>query len=138
MAVRIRARAIRRAGELLQEIEPSKGGQPTHNGGGTSRSSVARDAGLSDRQKVTALRVAAVPAREFEAAVESNKPPTITEMAERGKGLAAQTAGAQRHQVVDPARVGVSCTYGANGGECGAGGAERGALGALRRWKELP
>jgi hypothetical protein len=41
MAVRIRARAIRRAGELLQDTEPSKGGQPTRGGDPTSRRAVA-------------------------------------------------------------------------------------------------
>jgi hypothetical protein len=39
---------------------------------------VARDAGLSTDQKNTALRVASIPPEEFEAAVESDKPPTET------------------------------------------------------------
>jgi len=84
-ADRIQARAIRRCGQLLREIEPSKGGQLTHDGRGISRSKSAKTAGLSERQKVTALRVANVPADEFEAAVESEHPPTVTKLAERGQ-----------------------------------------------------
>jgi len=82
MAARIRARAMRRAGEILSEVEPSKGGQPTHDGGGTSRSKAARDAGLSPRQKVTALRIANVPEAQFEAAVESENPPSVRRLAD--------------------------------------------------------
>lgn len=70
MADRIQARAIRRCGELLRQVEASKGGQPTHKSTqeGTllsipTRESVAKDAGLSERQKVTALRVASIPQR---------------------------------------------------------------------------
>lgn len=85
MATRIRARAIRRAGELLKSIAPSKGGQPTRGGDPTSRNGAAKSAGLSRDQKVTALRVASVPDDEFEDAVESEKPPTVTALAERGK-----------------------------------------------------
>jgi len=36
---------------------------------------------MSDDQRKTALRVANVPAEEFEAAVESADPPTVTELA---------------------------------------------------------
>ena len=54
--------AIRRCGELLKQIEPDKGGRPpkTHDGTdmGFSRTQAASQAGLSERQKVTALRVA--------------------------------------------------------------------------------
>jgi hypothetical protein len=86
MADRIQARAIRRAGELLQEIEPSSGRQK-ENGGAPprfSRTQAARDAGLSDDQRKTALRVANVPAPEFEAVIESDNPPTVTALAEMG------------------------------------------------------
>src|ERR1019366_7293595 len=83
-ADRIQGRAIRRCGELLKQIEPSKGGQPTHDGAGTSRTKAATDAGLSERQKVTALRVASVPQEDFERQIESASPPTITELARQG------------------------------------------------------
>lgn len=70
-ADRIKARAVRRCGELSQETEPNKGGSKTHRstrtvGGTSTRTSVATTAGLSKRQKDTALRVAAVPEEEFE------------------------------------------------------------------------
>ena len=90
MADRIQARAIRRCGELLKQVEADKGGYHknyAHDGADTSitRSSAAREAGLSERQKVTALRVANVPEPEFHQAVESEAPPTITQLAEIGK-----------------------------------------------------
>jgi hypothetical protein len=51
-------------GELLKQVEPSKGGRPTKTdaGGGTgfSRKQAASDAGISHRQMHTALRVANV------------------------------------------------------------------------------
>jgi hypothetical protein len=89
-AERIRARAIRRAGELLEQIQPSKGGKPTHKGSptkaatGPSRIGVGHAAGLSTRQTKEALRVARVPASEFESAIEAERPATVTELAERG------------------------------------------------------
>ena len=89
MAERIRARAIRRCGELLGEIAPrDTPGRPSKNGGGGSpitRAGAARDAGLSVDQRKTALRVANVPGSEFEAAVESDNPPTVSALAEQGK-----------------------------------------------------
>lgn len=89
LAERIQARAIRRCGELLKLIDrPEHGGRPAKNPDGTdtvSRSQAARDAGLSERQKVTALRVASVPEESFEPQVESENPPTVTALAEQGK-----------------------------------------------------
>jgi hypothetical protein len=90
MAVRIRLRAIRRCGELLQEIEAAKRGRklvsvPAPNSGAEGRFKAAQDAGLSRRQTVTALRVANVPAVEFEQAVESGAPPTVSVLTERGR-----------------------------------------------------
>ena len=89
MATRIRDRAIRRAGELLKQIEPGKGGRPpeTTMGGHSSftRTSAARDAGMSAHQQAQAVRVANVPADEFEKQVESNSPPTISALADQGK-----------------------------------------------------
>lgn len=80
MADRIQARAIRRCGELLKQIEPAKNQHDAENrarvGNYTSRSQEAKEAGLSPFQKVTALRVANVPQTDFEDAVESEKPPT--------------------------------------------------------------
>ncbi len=74
MAERIQARAIRRYGELLKQIEPDKGGRPlkTYDATdiGLSRSQAAREAGISEWQKVTAMRIANIPAPEFEQAVD--------------------------------------------------------------------
>ena len=87
LATRISARATRRAGELLQTFQ-SPGGRPSKTTAGTvesfSQRKAAEAAGLSERQELTAVRVANVPAEEFEALVESDDPPTITNLAERG------------------------------------------------------
>jgi hypothetical protein len=90
MATRIQARAIRRCGELLKEIETMQGKRTDlepSNGDDTrleTRKSAAEKAGLSKRQKDTALRVANVPKEEFEAQIESDSPPTVTALAEQG------------------------------------------------------
>ncbi len=84
LAVRIRARAIRRCGELLKAIEPSKGGQPTRGGDPLSRGAAADRAGLSRDQRRTALRVASVSEADFEAAVESDRPASIPQLAALG------------------------------------------------------
>jgi hypothetical protein len=56
---RIQARAIRREGELIEQVEPATGAHLKRDGDGTlSRKQFAADARLSDRQRVTALRVA--------------------------------------------------------------------------------
>ncbi|WP_341675221.1 hypothetical protein [Niveibacterium sp. SC-1] len=58
-------------------MPPAPGGRPkTCTGTDTSftRDQAAKDAGLSKRQKDTALRLAAIPSAEFEAAVESENP----------------------------------------------------------------
>lgn len=85
-ADRIQARAIRRCGELLRQIEPGKNRYDSRQDGTDppNRKSAAEAAGLSERQRKTALRVANVPSSDFEAAVESDNPPTITRLAEQG------------------------------------------------------
>ncbi len=90
MADRIQARAIRRCGELLKQIEPNhdRGNQYRQHDGAVmqpTRTIAATQAGLSERQKVTALRVASIPQSEFEKEVESDQPPTVTKLAEQGK-----------------------------------------------------
>lgn len=88
MAERIKARAIRRAGELLKQIMPSKGGRPSETRGvaslSLSRKQAAEDAGLSEDQRKNALRVASIDGAEFDALVESDNPPTLTKLAEIG------------------------------------------------------
>jgi hypothetical protein len=88
-AMRIRARAVRRCGELLKEIEKGQGrrdGKWSTLRGTPFRKDIARDAGMSKRQAVTAVRVASISGESFNQQVESNKPPTITTLAEQGKG----------------------------------------------------
>ncbi len=86
MAVRIRARAIRRCGELLNEIPAKAHGSGIGEGVHLSseRDQAAKEAGLSRGQKIDALRVARIPAETFEQAVESERPPTVTKLAELG------------------------------------------------------
>jgi hypothetical protein len=90
MAMRVRARAYRRCGELLQQIESAKGGDRgnQHTGGRSgnapSRSNAAADAGLSKRQKDTALQVASIAKPTFDRLVDDAAPPTIAELAARG------------------------------------------------------
>lgn len=94
MATRIRDRAIRRAGELLKQIEPNKGGRPSETRADAdpsfSRKAAGSEAGMSDRQIKTAIRVANVPEADFERQVESANPPTVTKLAEQGKKPAPQ------------------------------------------------
>lgn len=88
MATRIRDRAIRRAGELLKQIEPAHGANQNITDATDSkvltRTDAARQAGMSERQQVTAIRVANVPEKEFERQVESENPPTVTKLAQQG------------------------------------------------------
>ena len=87
LAVRIQARAVRRCGELLKTFH-SPGGRPSKTGAGTdpgfSQRDAAARAGLSERQEKTAVRVANVPAEDFELLIERDEPPTITHLAELG------------------------------------------------------
>lgn len=85
MAQRIRARAIRRAGELLKQVD-ARGGDRTKSEAVRTfaQSDAARDAGMSKHQQVQAVRVANVPADDFERQVESDKPPTLTQLASQG------------------------------------------------------
>jgi hypothetical protein len=88
-AERIKARAITRCGELLKAIQPASGNQYTVLQEGAlpkqTREQAAEDAGLSEHQRKTALRVANVDPEVREALIESDNPPTITELAEMGK-----------------------------------------------------
>lgn len=87
LATRISARAIRRAGDLLQEFQ-SPGGRPPKTRGDSPPSFTQREAaeaaGMSKDQEKQAVRVARVPAETFETLVESDAPPTISTLAELG------------------------------------------------------
>lgn len=69
MAVRIRARAVRRCGELLKQFDAKGRNQHTEVSRGTptklSQREAAERAGISKDQQVTAVRVANVPEPEF-------------------------------------------------------------------------
>jgi hypothetical protein len=85
-ARRIKARAVERTGELLKEIVPATGAHRKNDGADIlSRKDAAREAGLSDRQRVTAIRVANIPKDQFEALVESDRPPSVDQLADLGK-----------------------------------------------------
>jgi hypothetical protein len=97
MARRIQARAERRAGELLKLIPRAddstrfgrEGDRPP-----MTRTQAATDAGLSEHQRKTALRIAAVPESQFNRQVESAKPPTVTQLADQGREMRAASAAA--------------------------------------------
>jgi len=81
--MRIKARAIDRCGEILRAVPAAVNRHQVTSGGNapTGRMQAARDAGLSRDQAVTAIRVNKVPRDIFEAAVESDTPPTIETLA---------------------------------------------------------
>jgi len=89
-ALRIRARAIRRGGEILKETEKANGlrsdlqPRDADDPRLTTRKAAAEDAGLSVRQAKTMIRVSNVPNEIFEEQIESETPPTITSLAQQG------------------------------------------------------
>lgn len=88
--MRIQARAIARCGELMLEIAPASGERTDIEPRGCvsprlTRKQAAKEAGLSDDQRKTALRVASIPKEQRDALIESEAPPTVTQLAEIGK-----------------------------------------------------
>jgi hypothetical protein len=95
---RIQARAIRRMGELLKQIEPGQGardGKREEGGHLPLRSEIARGAGMSEHQQKQAIRIANVPAEVFDRQVESDNPPTVTKLAEQGTNKRPTPASTQ-------------------------------------------
>ena len=89
MAMRIKARAVRRSGELLKQIESQSGGDRRSNQSMAdhtlvSRTDAARNAGMSKHQQMQATRIANIPQGDFEAQVESEVPPTLSQLAQQG------------------------------------------------------
>lgn len=93
MANRIQGRAIARCGELLKQIPPANGArtdiEPQEvNLPRLTREAAATEAGMSEHQRKTALRVATFAEQqpeEFERQIESDRPPTVTQLAEQGR-----------------------------------------------------
>jgi hypothetical protein len=102
--MRIQARATRRAGELLQQIEASQGGRPPKTPEGThpsfSRKTAAREAGLSEHQQKQAMRLANIDEADFENALSQDAAPTVTQLSEQGKQ--ARPAPADHLQGIEP------------------------------------
>lgn len=87
LAQRIQDRAIRRAGQLLLDVEREKAGRKIDHGSGINSSPLnraIREADLSRRQANTMMEVARVPDDLFEQAVEATPPATVTHLAEMG------------------------------------------------------
>lgn len=87
MATRIRDRAIRRAGELLQQVDGRGGDRTKSEGAHTSaftQADAAREAGLSKHQQVQAVRIANIPREDFDRQVDGPKPPTLSQLAQQG------------------------------------------------------
>lgn len=96
LATKIKARAIRRMGDLLNETKPAKGGElfkkkafPTRAGAhpsGKTRKSAAKDAGLSEHQRKQAQRISNLSEHEFEKAMNApDGPATLEALADKGK-----------------------------------------------------
>lgn len=89
-ATRIRARAVRRCGELLKQTD-GRGGDRSKTGGthgsglSISQRALAAQAGLSEHQQLQSVRVANVPEETFERAVEGEEKVTVTKLASMGK-----------------------------------------------------
>lgn len=84
-ARRIQLRAIERGGELLSQVKAAPGRPPKIREGDRpilGREAAATDAGLSEHQRKTMLRVAAVPDDVREQMIEAAR--TVSELAERG------------------------------------------------------
>lgn len=85
---RVRARAVRRQGELLSQFSTAQGARtdlPTSIPQGQKfRSDAARNAGITPKQAQNAVRIASIPQDDFEAQVEAPKPATLTQLAQQG------------------------------------------------------
>lgn len=90
MAVRIRQRALRRASEIARQMmQPHGTNQHKVAGDHATVISIPKEkvqeiSGFSRRQLDTALAIGNVPQADFDRQVESDNPPTITELARQG------------------------------------------------------
>ena len=94
-AMRIKGRAVRRTGELMNLFK-SPGGRPskTHTGDGTSldepmtMTEASNKSGVSKRQRDTAVAAAKIPEQQFEEMIESDDPPTNEKLLKFNKAMA--------------------------------------------------
>ena len=77
----MRNRALLRGGELRKQFGARGDHRKTEGDHGSSQREMARAAGMSEHQQLQAVRVANVPDDAFQAAVEGDKPPTVTALA---------------------------------------------------------
>ena len=97
-ALRIQLRAERRYGQLHKQLFPNRSKEnlvqnrsssPDHRQDGTvppvTGVQAAAQAGVTERQLKTSLRIAAVPEEDFNRQVESPNPPTKSQLAEQGR-----------------------------------------------------
>ncbi|PPC87447.1 MAG: hypothetical protein CTY39_02620 [Hyphomicrobium sp.] len=82
MAVRIRARAMRRIGVLLTEVEPARGKNNQHAQAKMapdcpfqSLKSAIKDAGIGETAAKEALKIASIPQAEFDERINGKNPP---------------------------------------------------------------
>ena len=78
-----------------------EGAIPNDGAVNRSQKEAAEQAGMSERQRITAVRVANVPEDAFELAVESEHPPTVTALAEQGKGPRRVFSGRSHRCITD-------------------------------------
>lgn len=89
-AMKIRAQAIRRCGKLIREVRSAQGERndlelSRDTSTKLGRIEAAKEAGMSKDQAVQAIRVANVPQEVFDQMVETDKPATVTVLADLGR-----------------------------------------------------
>ena len=108
-ARRIRLRATKRIGEISAALETSpkaKGGQETRlPTGGKPKTEVLRKAGISTSVANRAEKIAAIPAEDFDRAVDAAHPPTLADMIIREANRAKAPAPTSRNPIPPTADI---------------------------------
>lgn len=96
-AMRIKDRATRQFGVLMAKMPANPEGRPPKNSAGTrpvieTRATIQEHLGVSDHQVKQALNIAAIPKKEFDRLVDAPEPPTLTELAQRGREIKREEA----------------------------------------------
>jgi hypothetical protein len=104
-ARRIRARAVRRIGELLLEYDgrgrPKKNGTPPS----FSRAEAAEAAAITPHKASVAVRLASIPRQHFEGLVEKNPAPGTTSLSQFGRSLAQVATDGPILRAADSGRI---------------------------------